>query len=99
MSVLIDTSVWSLALRRRRRDLNPIELKTYYEWERLVLDGQAAIIGPIRQETIPGIASAREVQIVKEQLSSIDEFLLPSDLFLLAADLFNLCRAAGISAG
>jgi len=99
MSVLIDTSIWSLALRRRRRDLNPAELKIYYEWERLVLEGEASLIGPIRQETLSGIASQREVEIVKKRLEPVHEFLLPSDLFILAADYFNICRATGISAG
>jgi predicted nucleic acid-binding protein len=99
VSVLIDSSVWSLALRRRRRDLNPNELKLYYEWERLVLDGQAALIGPIRQETVSGIASQREVQIVKQRLAVVKELQMPSDLFLLAADFFNACRAAGIAPG
>ena len=99
MSVLIDTSVWSLALRRRRRDLNPAELKAYYEWERLVLDGEATLIGPIRQETVSGIASPREVALVKQRLAPVHEFPLPSDLFLLAADFFNTCRAAGIAPG
>jgi hypothetical protein len=99
MSVLIDTSVWSLALRRRRRDLNPAELKVYYEWERLVLEGEAALIGPIRQETVSGIASPREVAIVKQWLASVHEFPMPSDLFLLAADFFNTCRVAGVAPG
>ena len=99
MSALIDTSVWSLALRRRRRDLNPTELKIYYEWERLVLDGEAILIGPIRQETVSGIASQREAQIVKQRLAVVEELPLPSDLFLLAADFFNACRTAGVAAG
>ena len=99
MSVLIDTSIWSLALRRRRRDLNPAELKAYYEWERLVLDGEAALIGPVRQETISGIASAREVLVVKQRLAPVLEFPMPSDLFILAADFYNTCRAAGVGPG
>jgi predicted nucleic acid-binding protein len=57
------------------------------------------LIGPIRQETVSGIASSREIEIVKRRLASIQEFALPSDLFLLAADFYNACRAAGISAG
>jgi predicted nucleic acid-binding protein len=99
MSVLIDTTIWSLAFRRRKRDLNSNELALYYEWERLILDGEASLIGPIRQETLSGIASQREVEIVKARLIPVHEFPLPSDLFLLAADFFNLCRAHGISAG
>ena len=99
MSVLIDTSVWSVTLRRRRRDLNPVELKIYYEWERLILEGEGVLIGPIRQESLSGIASRREVEIVKQRLAVVEELPLPSDLFLLAADFFNACSAAGIAAG
>jgi len=99
MSVLIDTSVWSVALRRRRRDLNPVELKIYYEWERLILEGEGVLIGPVRQESLSGIASRREVEIVRQRLAVVEELPLPSELFLLAADFFNACSEVGVAAG
>ena len=55
--ILIDTCIWSLALRRTRKDLNPQERKLYFRWRELVIDGSAALIGPIRQELLSGIHS------------------------------------------
>jgi hypothetical protein len=47
--ILIDTPIWSLALRRRKRDLSHDEWGDVAEWERLVRAGTASLIGPIRQ--------------------------------------------------
>jgi predicted nucleic acid-binding protein len=99
MSVLIDTSVWSLGLRRRRRDLNPEELRVYFEWENLLVRGEAAIIGPIRQEVLSGIVSTREFEALKQRLAAIEDLSVTSEAFVVGAQFYNRCRAAGISPG
>ena len=40
MNVLIDTSVWSLAFRRRSRDLNPQEAEIVQELRELIGEGR-----------------------------------------------------------
>lgn len=55
MKSLVDTAVWSLALRRRTGDLSPGERRIVFEWRELVKKGRAALIGSIRQEVLSGI--------------------------------------------
>ena len=56
MMVLVDTSVWSLALRRKRADLSAHENDTREpRYSELVQDGRAQIRGPVRQELLSGI--------------------------------------------
>lgn len=52
--VLADTSIWSLALRRRSEDLNRAERRLLSEWFELVRDGRVRLMGPIRQEILSG---------------------------------------------
>ena len=52
MKVLIDTSVWSLALEKRKTDYE-LALITYVS--EIVRDLRAVMIGPIRQEILSGI--------------------------------------------
>ena len=51
--IVVDTPIWSLALRRGR-DPSQDEGRDVAEWERLVRAGRAALIGPIRQEFAVG---------------------------------------------
>lgn len=55
MNVLVDTTVWSLALRRRREKLSLIEQGVVAEWESLAASGRVVLVGPIRQEVLSGI--------------------------------------------
>jgi len=52
VKVLVDTSVWSLALRRRSPDR---EGGIVRELRRLIAEFQVAMIGPFRQELLSGI--------------------------------------------
>jgi hypothetical protein len=61
MKVLVDTSIWSLALRRRPGDLNPNENLLVTELTELIQEGRAAIIGLIRQELLSGIKRSAQV--------------------------------------
>jgi len=98
-AVLIDTSVWSLGLRRKRRDLNPLELKSFFEWEQLLINGYAAIIGLIRQEILSGIASPTMFESIRRRLAHTPDLALPPDTYTLAAEFYNRCRATGSAPG
>jgi predicted nucleic acid-binding protein len=78
MKVLVDTSVWSEALRRNR----PLRGNHAHELAQLIEDGDAAMIGPIRQELL-------------SNWSFPDEPLDTED-FENGAKCFNTCRARGI---
>ena len=49
MMVLVDTSAWSLALRRKQADLSPEEQGLKTALQELLQDGRAQIVGPVRQ--------------------------------------------------
>jgi len=55
MMVLVDTPVWSLALRRKPADLNPREQAPTQAQAELIRESRAQIIGLIRQELLSGI--------------------------------------------
>ena len=91
MKVLVDTSVWSLALRRRA----PVH-ESVDELKRLVAHGRVAMIGPIRQEVLSGLRDQAAFARLRDHLRAFpDERLEPAD-YERAAEHFNTCRAAGI---
>lgn len=99
MTVLVDTTIWSLALRRRARDLAAGERALVAEWERLVRGGGAALIGPIRQEILSGIRDPRAFGALREQLSAFRYLEIEPGDYDRAALGFNTCRARGVTGG
>jgi predicted nucleic acid-binding protein len=97
MRVLIDTSVWLVALRRPPRRLDAAQSSRRAEVARLVTDDLVAIIGPIRQELLSGVRDAEAFERLRTHLRPFpDEPLLTED-FESAARLSNRCRAAGVA--
>lgn len=98
MTVLVDTTIWSLALRRRAHQLSPEETRLVEEWTDLAASGRAGLTGPVRQEVLSGIRSDEAFKALHEKLSFF-RYLenLPGD-YVRAARFFNLCRAHGIAA-
>jgi predicted nucleic acid-binding protein len=92
VKVLVDTSVWSLALRRRA-DLAAREVGVLRQ---LVQQGRVAIIGPIRQELLSGIRTAESFERLQDQLRAFADEPLDTADFERAAEHFNACRARGI---
>lgn len=93
MKVLVDTSVWSLALRRRSPDR---EGGIVRELERLIAEFQVAMIGPIRQELLSGIREDGQYQTLREKLRAFPDLRLDTADFETAARFYNKCRAAGV---
>lgn len=97
MNVLVDTSVWSLAFRRRAHPLNPGETAAVAELSELIREGQACIIGLIRQELLSGISSATQYEKLRTGFRAFaDEQVTTAD-HEAAAKAVNACRAKGIS--
>jgi predicted nucleic acid-binding protein len=97
VTVLVDTTIWSLALRRRAHQLSPTEQRLVDVWVDLVSSGRAVLIGPVRQEVLSGIRSERVFEALHEKLSSFRYLeILPSD-YVQAARFFNLCRSHGVT--
>jgi predicted nucleic acid-binding protein len=92
MKILVDTSVWSLALRRgdQSRILCADELRG------LIQDHRAQMIGPIRQEILSGIRSESQFNILKRHLESFTDLPILAEDYVEAARYFNLCRSKGL---
>lgn len=90
MKVLIDTSVWSRALRSQDGQAERQEIK------RLINDFRVAMIGPIRQEALSGMRHEAQFEKARKKLRSFEDIPLSTEVHELAASYFNLCRAKGI---
>ncbi|MFC2171800.1 PIN domain-containing protein [Acidobacteriota bacterium] len=94
MKVLVDTCVWSLALRRRKKTRS--ESKLISLLEDLIGDLKVVMIGPIRQEILSGIRDKSQFLKVRERLRAFPDLPIESEIYENAAMLFNRCRAKGI---
>jgi len=90
--VLVDTSVWSLALRRKTMALPP-HVK---ELAGLIRHMRVQMIGPIRQEVLSGIRREAQFVSLREHLRAFPDLPLLPDDFEYAAELFNLLRGKGV---
>ena len=92
MNVLVDTPVWSLALRRR----HPPADSRARELAELIGEGRAVMIGPVRQELLSGIKSRSQFELLREHLTAFPDITIGAPDYEEAARFFNLCRARGI---
>ena len=99
MKVIVDTSVWSLALRREGRNSPPgknVETGESRELRKLITEGNVAIIGPIRQELLSGIREPAQFERVRAKLASFRDVNIETGDYETAAAFFNRCRTNGI---
>lgn len=92
MRVLVDTSVWSSALRRTKR----LESIAARELRSLIFEHRVEIIGPIRQEILSGIRDAAQFAKLKRNLASFPDLTIQTEDYVTAADFFNTCRGRGV---
>jgi hypothetical protein len=92
VKILVDTSVWSLALRRAGQVPRP----EAEELRRLVHAHLVEIIGPIRQEILSGVRDPSQFQRLEAHLSAFPDAPTLTEDYATAAKFFNLCRSKGI---
>lgn len=92
MNVLVDTSAWSLSLRRKKRTNTPIAV----ELANLINEGRVLMLGAIRQELLSGISDERTFEMLRKHLRAFPDVVLESGDFERAAEFFNACRARGV---
>ena len=92
MKIIVDTCVWSLALRRGTTS----EPEIVQALTQLIEEFRVQLIGPIRQELLSGIKLKKQFNDLKQYLSAFPDIPLESQDFEKAAEFFNLCRNAGI---
>jgi predicted nucleic acid-binding protein len=91
MKVLVDTCVWSAVLRHKNPDA---ELSR--KLNDLIADGRVALIGPIRQELLSGLADSKQFRELEELLAAFHDILLRTAHFIKAAEFANICRSKGV---
>ncbi len=98
MMVLVDTPVWSLALRRRRPEhLSGQEQQLTKVLAELIREGRAQMVGPIRQELLSGIREEAQFKKIRDYLRAFREPSLEAEDFEDAARMSNQCRSRGIA--
>jgi hypothetical protein len=92
MRVLVDTSVWSEALRRSKR----FETDVVREFRMLISEHRVDIVGPIRQEVLSGLREEAQFEKLDTDLTAFPDLPLVTDDYTTAARFFNTCRAKGV---
>lgn len=92
MNVLVDTSVWSLALRRTTVGTAPEAL----ELTELIGEGRVLMLGAIRQELLSGVRSSEQFKRLRDALDAFPDIPLQESDYVEAAGYFNTCRGKGV---
>ena len=90
--VLVDTCVWSLALRHKTTGNEAVAI----ELEDLIKQFRVQLIGPIRQELLSGIRNEAQFNKLKKRLEPFPDIPIVTEDYEKAAEYYNLCRAKGI---
>ncbi len=92
MKVLIDTPIWSYALRSEKT-----EFATYInEFQNLLKNQRIVIIGPIRQEILSGYSDLKKFERLYEKLNYFENSSITDNDYIEAARISNICRKKGI---
>lgn len=90
--VIVDTCIWSLALRSNQ----PRDRKVASALTQLIEQNRVAILGPIRQEVLSGYSEFDKFRELKNKLVHFpNEAILDVD-YETAAEYSNLCRRNGV---
>ena len=96
MTLLVDTSVWSLALRR-----DVIANEPEVDALRVALSGSEVIVttGVVLQELLQGFIGPKARTQIIESFASLPLIQPDREDHITAADLRNTCRKAGVQLG
>ncbi len=97
MNVLVDTSVWSLAFRRKPADLNAVEKAIVVELGELIKEGRVRIFGLIRLELLRGIKTVAQYEKVLAAIEKFQDEMIGTIDYESAAKCANACGAKGIA--
>jgi predicted nucleic acid-binding protein len=92
MKVVVDTCVWSLALRRQTKTND----STVNKLRDLIADSRVILLGAVRQEILSGIKHQEQFKKLSDRLRAFPNLSLDAEDYELAADYFNICRRHGI---
>ena len=90
MKMLVDTSVWSHAFRRKEQSALIEKLSE------AILESLVVMIGPVRQELLSGISDMVVFDRLKSHLRSFDDLTITASDYETAAEYYNTCRKNGV---
>ena len=91
MNVIVDTSIWSEALRRKSPNLKITETLS-----ELIQEHRVIFLGPIRQELLSGISNIKSFTNLRDKIIFFPDKEIITEDYVLAAEYNNLCRKKGI---
>ena len=94
MKILVDTSIWSLALRKKT--LTSKESLIVKEFRELINELRVAMIGSIRQELLSGISDEDKFDRLRDKLTGFEDIQLNQEDYEKAAEISNECRRNGV---
>ena len=92
MKVLVDTDVWSEALRKRKGRASD-EVRALVQ---LVEERRVELAPFVRMEILCGLRDGEVFERIREYLAAFPDRELTSEAYVLAARYFNRCRSKGI---
>jgi predicted nucleic acid-binding protein len=93
MSLFVDTSVWSLALRRN----SPSAVREVQALIRAIQAGETIVTtGLVLQEILQGFSGPKARSEILDRFSSVPLLVPDRDDHIEAAELRNRCRRAGV---
>ena len=96
MTLLVDTSVWSLALRR---DASTSEPEVDQLKDALMGADVVVTTGMVLQELLQGFSGPKSREQIIERFTALALLVPDREDHIAAADLRNTCRRAGIQMG
>jgi len=96
--IVVDTSVWSLAFRRRSwpKGVMPGIIKLL---QKLTREKQRVVVpGVVLQELLSGVKVPAQGERIKELMEGYPLILATKEQHVEAANISNACRKAGVSA-
>ncbi|RIZ68190.1 MAG: PIN domain-containing protein [Methylococcales bacterium] len=92
MNVLVDTCIWSHALRSRKPEYEVL-VKSL---ETLIAEQRVLIIGAIRQEVLSGYSDHNKFETLKAKLNYFENTPILDEDYITAARFYNECRQKGV---
>jgi predicted nucleic acid-binding protein len=93
MGVIVDTIIWSLALRRNTPEINAAVVQ---QLRSLIAAQQVILLGAVRQEILSGLRTPEQFERLRGILQAFPNLDWVAEDYELAAEFFNTCRRNGI---
>ncbi|HTN99195.1 MAG TPA: PIN domain-containing protein [Microthrixaceae bacterium] len=90
--LLVDTSVWSLALRRDQ----PARSRHVRRFNDALMEGEVVLTGVVLQEVLQGLVSGPTKDRLSAELSKLSLLVPDREDHVLAAEFFTTCRHKGV---